>query len=238
MKMTLGDINKLAQSDIPTLADVKRVQRAANRVIRRINSIFPGTVDTELGFVRKLANTTENLTFASANPDTIVTTTDISSVINPGFVAFIFGTANNDGLYYIGGVSTNTITLVGDAKLIAETVSATIAIYDVRAQEILPPTNASLTHANASPDTITDSGVNDFENLGVALNDIVILTGGSGNDGAYSIASASGFKITLQSDESLDSEGPVPNRIRIIRPSVAYQFDTENNELTIASNVK
>ena len=238
MKLTLGDINKFAQSDIPSLSSIKKVETAANRVIRRINSIFPGTIDTELGFIRKVANTTESLVFASANPDTIVTVTDLSASISPGFVAFVYGTANNDGFYYIASVSTVTITLVGDSKLIAETVSATIAIFDVRAKEILPPTNASLTHANANPDTITDSGVNDFENLGVALNDIFILTGSSNNDGAYSIASAAGFKITLQTDENLNAVGPEAGRIRIIRPSVSYQFDTENNELTVPSDVK
>ena len=238
MKLTLGDINKIAQSDIPALSEIKKVQRSANRVIRRINSIFPGTIDTELAFVRKRANLTESLTFASADPDTIVTTTDISSSISPGFVAYILGTANNDGFYYVASVSTVTITLVGDSKLIAETVSATIAIFDVKAQEILPPTNASLTHAAASPDTITDSGVNDFENLGVALNDIAILTGSSNNDGAYSIASSKGFEITLQANESLNAVGPEAGRIRIIRPSIAYQFDAENNELTVPSDVK
>ena len=238
MRLTLGDINKIAQVGIPALSGIKKVQNSANRVIRRINSIFPGTIDTELAFVRKRANLKESLTFASADPDTIVTTTDISAVISPGFVAYIFGTANNDGFYYVAGVSTVTITLVGDSKLIAETVSATIAIFDVRAQEILPPTNASLTHAAASPDTITDSGVNDFENLGVALNDIAILTGSSNNDGAYSIASSKGFEITLQTNECLNAVGPEAGRIRIIRPSVSYQFDAENNELTVPSDVK
>ena len=103
MKLTLGDINKIAQSDIPALSQIKKVQRSANRVIRRINSLFPGTIDTELAFIRKRANLTESLTFASANPDTIVTTTDISSSVSPGFVAYVFGTANNDGFYYVTG---------------------------------------------------------------------------------------------------------------------------------------
>lgn len=239
MKLTLGDINKIAQSDIPALSEIKKVQRAANRVIRRINSIFPGTIDTELAFIRKRANLKESLTFANAQPDTIVTTTDISSSISPGFVAYIFGTVNNDGFYYINGVSTTTITLVGDAKLIAETISSTIAIFDVRAHEILASTTTKLTFADANPDTITDQdSVIDYENLGTALNDIVIITGTVSNDGAYSVASVKGHVITMQTNDSLSVEGSITCRIRIIRPSVAYQFDTENNELTVPSDVK
>lgn len=239
MKLALGDLNKIAQSDIPALSQISEVQRAANRVIRRINSIFPGTMETELAFTRKLADTTGNLTFADANPDTIVTDTDHSSVISAGFVAQAWTTTKNDGAFYINGVSTVTITLVGDEIVIAEgPTSQKIAIYDVKAYEILPETNASLTFAAATPDTILDSGANDFENLGTALNDIAILTGSSNNDGAYSIASAKGFKITLQTNESLNAVGPENARIRIIRPSLSYRFDAENNELILPKYVK
>lgn len=369
LSLTLGDIARIAKSEIPALSNITEVYRSANRVLGRINSLFPGVMETELAFTRKLANTTENLTFElspttgaealtnggftgsadnwslgsgwtysnneivvssgdtigltqvagdqqtvivigktyevtfrisnysagtvvprvgstgigtsrSANgtftesivaagttsflmfggtggnifsgtidsisctldetpppePDKIVTTTDLSASALPGRVAYIFGTANNDGLYYIGSVSTVTITLVGVSKLVAEgPVSATIAIYDVQVHEILPETNTILTHTTS---TMTDSGLNDFQRMGTKEGDIVILVGSARNNGAYSVASSNGLEITLQSDESLTAIGPSYGRIRIIRPSLAYQFDSENNELKLPDYVK
>ena len=236
VSLTLGAIDKIVQAEIPTFSNMPEVYRSANRVIGRVNSLFPGVMETELAFTRKVANTTEDLTFASADPDTIVTTTDLSASALPGRVAYVYGTQYNDGLYYIGSVSTVTITLVGASKLIAEgPVSATIAIYDVQAHEILPETNTILTHTTS---TMTDSGLNEFERIGVQEDDIIILVGSARNDGAYSIASSSGLEITLQSDEALTAVGPSYGRIRIIRPSLAYQFDTENNELKLPDYVK
>ncbi len=236
INLTLGDIDIIAKSEIPLLSNIAEVYRSANRIIGRINTIFPGVMETELAFTRKVANTTENLTFASADPDTIVTTTDLSALALPGRVAYIYGTLYNDGLYYIGSVSTVTITLVGISKLVAEgPVSATISIYELAGHEILPDTNTILTYTAS---TMTDSGLNDFERLGVEENDIVILVGTSNNDGAYSVASSKGLDITLQSDESLNVVSYEVGRIRIIRPSLAYQFDAENNELILPDYVK
>ena len=368
LNFTLGHIDRIVKSEIPALSNISEVYRSANRVIGKINTLFPGVMETELAFTRKVADTTENLTFnpspttgaealtnggfdnnadkwalesgytwnsgaidistaspkamrqveanqavpivlgkayeviftitnyvsgkaqvrvgntgtgadrssngtftetivaagsvrsfeirarVGANlictidtvsctvdetpppePDTIVTTTDLSASVLPGRVAYVYGTQFNDGLYYIGSVSGVTITLVGVSKLIAETVSATISIYDVQAHEILPETNTILTHTTS---TMTDSGVNEFERMGVKEDDIIILVSSAFNNGAYSIASSKGLEITLQSDESLMAFGPAPGRIQIIRPSIAYQFDTENNELKLPDYVK
>ena len=343
MNLTLGTLFKEIQSDISNLVEINVVRRAANRVIGQINDVFMGYQVDEVGVIRKLANTKEAMVFANADPDTIVTTTDISDSIRPSFVAFIFGQDRNNGRYYINSASAKTITLVGDEKLmpseliedsdnrdfanasewtnvninaydetndltitadavgqyatlpvanapmiaakkyrlvfdVANLVStwtirdftgaqifgtvsangtgqsieftlktlltggfrivsvatnssadfdnfslyqidATISIYDFKALEILEPTNALIATANANPDTITDSGVNDFEDLGAKANDIIILESTTESEsGAYSVASVSGFKITLQTNESLAGVSQESMRIRIIRP--------------------
>lgn len=238
MNLTLGSLFQEIQSDISNLAELKTVRRAANRAIAEINDVFMGYEVDEVGVIRQVANTEEAITFNAAG--TIVTTTDFSAAISPGDIVVIFGSLYNDGIYPVTGISTVTITVTGDITLIAEAaVTCTISVFTVKRRELLAVTQASLTYGDDDPDTITDAGaVNDFEDLGVILDDLAIITGSTLNDSCLRIASASGYVITLNVNEAASADTTDPGNIQIVRPSLGYLFDAENNEIILPENVK
>lgn len=173
-------------------------------------------------------------------PDIIITTTDFSSSIIPGDLVIIYG-GINDGIYTIRSINSKSITLITDDHLIGEaSTTYTIAFIRINRREIVSERFAKLTFVD-STHLITDSdSLINFEELGVADGDIAIISSAteSGNRYAFAIASVSEYTFTLNSVDKVIDDTADPCIIKIVRPTVGYQWDNENWKLMLPSYVK
>ena len=242
--LKMDDIRKEVQAEIQSV-ELREIYRASTRVIRDINSKFPGIKSSEIALTRKVIDTTEALTFnenAAAN-DTLTTTTDwgAAGTVVAGDVAVVYGSAKNDGVYTVASISTTTITFVADDQFIDEVaITCTIAFFRPKRREILGEKAVSLTYDNAT-NTIVDAGsANDFEAMGVSEGDILLIAGGTqaGNNAAISVASVSKYTITVNSDTTLSDDTADLGRLTIYEMAQTYSYNTESRELSFAPYVK
>jgi len=98
--LTTGNILNEVQSEIPQLNDTKQVYRAINRVLRDINTEYPGVLTTEAA-ITTIAEAETGLTYtaADADPDTVTAA---------GFSAFPAGEGATDWAGYYLIISSST----------------------------------------------------------------------------------------------------------------------------------
>jgi len=240
--LKLNDVRKEVQAEIQS-AELREIYRASTRVIRDINSRFPGVRSSEIVLTRKVVDTTENLSFVenAADNDDITTTTNFSSDVNAGYIAIVYGSDKNDGVYTVASIATTTVTLVGDDQLIDEgPTSCTIAFFEVKRREILSEKAISLTYVSTAPGgTITDAGGdNDFEAMGVSEGDIMVISGSTSNDAAISIKSVSKYTITIEDNTTITALATDLARVTIYDMSQVYSYSTERRELSFPGYLK
>jgi hypothetical protein len=150
--LTTGNILNEVQSEIPQLNDTKQVYRAINRVLRDINTEYPGVLTTEAA-ITTIAEAETGLTYtaADADPDTI-TAADFSAFPTgeaatdwADYYLVITNSDSNDGIYKIATTSTTMFTLAANQGLTAATETATLQVVSVNSDYSWDSENLLLT---------------------------------------------------------------------------------------------
>lgn len=147
--MNFGEINELIQADIPALTQKREVYRAINRVIRDINSKFPGKLHTETGLTCHHASETLTLTFDAIGQT--ISDDALGDFSSKGYAVgdkiYISGSALNDGTYTIKSFSAaSLIDIDNDNSVVAESsVSCSIVPYLVTTDYTWDNVNKELT---------------------------------------------------------------------------------------------
>lgn len=155
-----------------------------------------------------------NLTFADANPDTILRSA--GNWITDGFVIGqrieVSDSATNDGTFQVDALTATLITLIVGDTLTAEGPSADIMVSALPPSSVVATLtgNPALTFADANPDTIlraAGSWITD----GFAGGQVIGVTGSASNNDSFTIASLTATLITLIASDTLVAEGPTAN---------------------------
>jgi len=141
--LTTGNILNEVQSEIPQLNDTKQVYRAINRVLRDINTEYPGVLTTEAA-ITTIAEAETGLTYtaADADPDTVTAAsfsafpTGDDATDWAGYYLIISSSTpiDNDGIYEIATTNeTSTLfTLASGEEISAATdETATLQVVSV-----------------------------------------------------------------------------------------------------------
>ena len=152
--LTTGNILNEVQSEIPQLNDTKQVYRAINRVLRDINTEYPGVLTTEAA-ITVIAEAETGLTYSAAdtNPDTIVAAsfsafpTGEGATDWAGYYLVITNSDSNDGYYKIVTTteSTTLFTLDADEEITEVTETATLQVVSVNSDYSWDSENLLLT---------------------------------------------------------------------------------------------
>jgi len=155
--LTTGNILNEVQSEIPQLNDTKQVYRAINRVLRDINTEYPGVLTTEAA-ITTIAEAETGLTYtaADADPDTVTAAsfsafpTGDDATDWAGYYLIISSSTpiDNDGIYEIATTNeTSTLfTLASGEEISAATdETATLQVVSVNSDYSWDSENLLLT---------------------------------------------------------------------------------------------
>lgn len=92
--MNFGEINELIQADLPSITQKREVYRAINRVIRDINSKFPGKLHTETAFTKEAVIASHTYVFQTGPEKVIMSGGDdfVTLGCEVGDIIFFSGT--------------------------------------------------------------------------------------------------------------------------------------------------
>jgi len=125
--LTTGNILNEVQSEIPQLNDTKQVYRAINRVLRDINTEYPGVLTTEAA-ITTIAEAETGLEYTAVDNDPDPDANDLR-IVAAGFSAFPAGEGATDWAgYYL--VITNSDSNDGYYKIVTTTESTTLFTLD------------------------------------------------------------------------------------------------------------
>lgn len=160
------------------------------------------------GALADVSTVTGTLTSASSN-----FTTD--GVVAGDVLVITEAASGYRGLYPVISVDSATVLTVDTT----DTVFAAVSNIDFRVvragmylqykyNTVTLAATGDLTFANANPDTIVRAS-GSWSGDGVAVGDIITITGSASNDGSYTAATVGTTTLTLVATDSLVAEGPV-----------------------------
>jgi hypothetical protein len=248
--LTLGQIRDDIQADyFNEFTDIKAVKRAIKRVFNQMNSKLQGIDVLEDGLELIVAPIEEALAFDPANQQ-ITTTTDQSSLAEPGDVIVIYDSDYNNKAFTLSSVVTTTLAPIPSQPIFTENSTCTYCIYRPKRKETisnLVQTSVTYVDGGGAPtvNTIESVGLEiDFIEAGVKAGSLVRITGATGalNNSLYEISSTTAAILSVKTLGksglvTADSTDPCVMTI-YANPLDEYTYDLLRHQVGVPDSVK